>query len=66
MNMPEVIKNPSQVIDDVFDLIFCFVKSFFKICSGTEVTFNATLQDAGSERRLFVDFLNSVIKLRII
>jgi hypothetical protein len=43
MNMPKIIENSSQVIDDILDLIFCFVKSFLEISSRAEVTFNTAL-----------------------
>lgn len=61
--MSKVIEDPSEVVDDIFDLILSLVQSFLEIGSRAEVSLSAALQDYRAQVRLFVDFLDGRVQL---
>lgn len=63
MNISEFIEYPSEIGDDVFELIFSFVQSLFEVGSCAEVTFDATSENDRPESGLLIDFLNGGVKL---
>lgn len=61
--MSQIVENSSEIIDDIFDLIFSFVESLFKVCSCTEMSFNTASENNCSESALLVYLFDSAIKL---
>lgn len=63
VDVSEVIEDPSQIVDDVLDLVFGFVEPFLEVGSRAEVPLGAALEDDCPQLRLLVDFLDGEIEL---
>lgn len=61
--MPEVIEDPSKVIDDVLNLVFGFVEPFFEVGSCTKMSLDTTSENTGSEGSLLIDGFDGVVEL---
>jgi hypothetical protein len=59
----DLIEDPSEIGDDIFEFIISLVQPFFQVCSSTKMAFDAATYDASPERRLLIDIFDGGVEL---